>query len=820
MANKIEVDIVTKISGNDAFNKIKKGLSDVVKGNTKVQESINKTSSTFGKIKNTVKNASSSASTALSGLKNRVNNSFPVKAVNQLNEKIRGLRGSSNSAGSALAGMVKKVAMIALSFVAISKGMDFAMSSVDEYKEALVNATKLQANMKVVKDYGGDPIRIAKATEALKSQANQLERIGVFDGDLITAGQAQLSTFQLTDKHINQLMPKIADVVANVKGLNATSEDFLNTSNMFGKSISTGLLAPLRKVGITMDDEIVEKFKKMSKDERVAALAQIMAENVGKVNEELAKTPLGRIQQAQNIWNNMKETVGEGVVKVMAQFNPIVAEITPHIETLAIKFGEFMDKIAGSGMIMDSFNMIKDTIKGIMDSFTNAGGLETINGIVSSLKETFSSVVDSAGKFFGALNMGTFAKGLLDGIKMVVDGIRVAFEFIKPILDPILEVVGEIFNALAPFIGPIAAIITAIMAIGPVIAAIMNPITWIIAAIIAVVMIFKNWDKIVKVVGDHFKTVFSAVANFFKAIWDGIKAYFMSLWEGLKMVVSFAIEGIKLYIQGLVFFWISVWEGIKFVVQFAWNVIKGYVQGAINNIKTVIQGIISGVSTVISSVKTSFQSGFNALIGIVQGVIDSIKNIIGGIVDKAKEVVDKVKAFFSKGFKTEVTVQENVVRGGSGKPGEKWTGTKNWKGGLTWVAERGRELINPPRGNPFVVNTPTLMDLGSGTEILNNFDTNKVLNSKIQEYKDKFNNSKIGSTINKFVGNKNESTDNSTTVNNNTSKQAPQVNINIQIIGDPGENQSSLISKIRDVVQDEFDNIFYKMLVKDGDISE
>ena len=105
----------------------------------------------------------------------------------------------------------------------------------------------------------------------MQQQQTALQKVGVYDDDLIAAGQAQLSTFQLTGSEINQLMPKMADLVANQKGLNASAEDFYATSNMIGKAISTGNLSAMKKVGIAVSEAEMAQFKHATQTEKVAS---------------------------------------------------------------------------------------------------------------------------------------------------------------------------------------------------------------------------------------------------------------------------------------------------------------------------------------------------------------------------------------------------------------------------------------------------------------------------------------------------------------------------------------------------------------------
>ena len=66
---------------------------------------------------------------------------------------------------------------------------------------------------------------------------------------------------------------------------------------------------------------------------------------------------------------------------------------------------------------------------------------------------------------------------------------------------------------------------------------------------------------------------------------------------------------------------------------------------------------------------------------------------------------------------------------GGGTPGKTYTGSNFWKGGLTYVGERGRELIQYPTGERFMADAKMLMNLPKGTRIFRNSITERMMNN-------------------------------------------------------------------------------------------
>ena len=75
------------------------------------------------------------------------------------------------------------------------------------------------------------------------------------------------------------------------------------------------------------------------------------------------------------------------------------------------------------------------------------------------------------------------------------------------------------------------------------------------------------------------------------------------------------------------------------------------------------------------------------------------------------------------------TISINPPSSGGSAPGRTYTGSNFWKGGLTYVGERGRELIQYPTGERFMADAKMLMNLPKGTKIFRNFMTERIMNN-------------------------------------------------------------------------------------------
>ncbi len=123
-------------------------------------------------------------------------------------------------------------------------------------------------------------------------------QLGIVGGTVQRSGLQQLATFSSQRDTLETLLPAMNNLLAQQKGLNATSEDAVGVANLMGKALM-GNVGALTRVGITLTDQQKELIKTGDEYTRAKTLAQAITDNVGNMNAELAKTDAGQVKKAQ-----------------------------------------------------------------------------------------------------------------------------------------------------------------------------------------------------------------------------------------------------------------------------------------------------------------------------------------------------------------------------------------------------------------------------------------------------------------------------------------------------------------------------------------
>ncbi|MBR3171299.1 MAG: phage tail tape measure protein [Lachnospiraceae bacterium] len=162
-------------------------------------------------------------------------------------------------------------------------------------------------------------------------------------------------------------------------------------------------------------------------------------------------------------------------------------------------------------------------------------------------------------------------------------------------LGPVLTVGGFLLSGIGKFITTIPRVIGMISKVGrafTLLRGILMANPWMLvaaAAIAAVVLIIKNWDKI---------------KAFFSKLWTAVKNIASAAWNRIKEAILAPIRATKQLITAL-------WNGIKSSMTSVWNKIRNTASNTWNRIKTAITSPIRKAADVIRNLVEKIKGFFH-----------------------------------------------------------------------------------------------------------------------------------------------------------------------------------------------------------------
>lgn len=358
--------------------------------------------------------------------------------------------------------------------------------------------------------------------------ASALQKEGVIGDEVTLSGAQQLATFAKYPKTVNKLLPAMGNLLAQQKGVNATSEDAVNIGNLMGK-VMQGQTGALKRVGVTFDENQEKILKYGTEEERAATLAEVITSNVGNMNKTMAKTPEGKIQQMKNSLGDMAEEVGRVLAPALANLAKWVStKVIPKLE----KFFQFMNehpRIKKVALVITGLAVAIGPVLMAISTFIK---------LWTTLKIVMSAMTGPIGLIITAIGL------LVVGFIYLWKKSKAFRDFWKKLWNGIKTVVSVVTKGIVTYFKTAWRIIKAV---------------WT-----APISFFRHvWSKIKGVfskVGSFFrekftaawsavKGAFSRVGSFFAGIWKTIKDKFTGIGEAIGGAIS---DAVKTGINGII----------------------------------------------------------------------------------------------------------------------------------------------------------------------------------------------------------------------------------------------------------------------------
>lgn len=276
-------------------------------------------------------------------------------------------------------------AFAALAVAAVKFAVD-AIAAAREHEQALVQLENA---------IDGD-------TSALIAQASALQMVTGFSDEAIMSADTILSKFELTTNQMMELNPLLLDY-ARYSGFEATQAALNLGKALLGNAKATKSLGiNFKATGNTTKD--------------LNTLMGLLEEKVGGVSEAFASTSEGRAAILNEKMDEIKETVGAGLIPVIVALQDILISLAPTIGLVAKPIVFFLvgiaatiylveDAIAGLATLMDHLLGPLFDYDGTMSHLSShTDEFNTALGMTSGAIEEQTGLVHEAGAVF--LNYG------------------------------------------------------------------------------------------------------------------------------------------------------------------------------------------------------------------------------------------------------------------------------------------------------------------------------------------------------------------------------------------------------------------------------
>lgn len=170
--------------------------------------------------------------------------------------------------------------------------------------------------------------------EVIKRYAGALQQVTQFGDEATIASAAMLTTFQLSQKQIIGLLPRVQNLAA-LYGM-----DLRQAAIQVGKALTAGA-GTLGRYGITLSNVEKELFKTGTQTQKVAVLMQVLDKNTGPAARMLADTAVGAFTMLQNAAGDLGEELGK---VVEAPVTDAIKQLLALVQKVTLWFGSLDDE--------------------------------------------------------------------------------------------------------------------------------------------------------------------------------------------------------------------------------------------------------------------------------------------------------------------------------------------------------------------------------------------------------------------------------------------------------------------------------------------
>ncbi|MBL5830858.1 hypothetical protein HV417_02115 [Bacillus sporothermodurans] len=431
----------------------------------------------------------------------------------------------------------------------------------------------------------------------------------------------------------------------------------------------------------------------------ITAVGNVLGDFLERVNNGF------KSESAKNFFDYINKTAGPnlqavltmagnllmGFFGILRAFTPLSASVNGGLIEMTANFRKWAEGLSQSQGFQTFINYVKANAPVVMSLI---GGIFTFVGkLVVALAPLGSVVLNVANSFIQWLNSSTLVNTMLGilsatgqfllqhlgALKVVLASVVAGFIAFK-VITTVVAIVKTgiaVFNALKTVISAVRLAFAIFN-----VTLLANPITWVIAGIVALiavgVLLYKNWDTVVK---------------YAKILWNGIKSAWSGIVSAVKNGVSNAMSAVSSWASNMKSKISNMWNDIKsktsagvskmisavksmpgkiasFFTQL-WSKAKSLTSSGVSAVVSFFKSLPSKAYSALSSLGSRISSAFSSAMSkaksvVTKGIssmISAIKGWAGKFVSSGKGLLDA----FAKGISSGISKAVGAVKNGMSK---------------------------------------------------------------------------------------------------------------------------------------------------------
>lgn len=288
-----------------------------------------------------------------------------IRGQNKFNQTVKNGESLTNKLLNSISSLAKK-------YVSFDKVKSFLTDSYKAANDRIKAEQRLQSVMKKNNAFSEDGFNL------VQGYADELAQVTTINPNVGMAGQSKLSHTVQDPDNLKALTEPMYNLAVGIHGPDVSQDQMIQTAELMNK-VMMGELDALSSYGFNVNELLDESQRNMlqfgTEAEKTAVLVDLINSKVDGYASAVADTPEGKILQVQNAWQNIMETIGNGLMPVISQFMDLILNNTPEIEVIFSNvfnaiFSMLSDLIEYAGAVVsffiDNWSWIEPIIWGIV----------------------------------------------------------------------------------------------------------------------------------------------------------------------------------------------------------------------------------------------------------------------------------------------------------------------------------------------------------------------------------------------------------------------------------------------------------------------
>jgi hypothetical protein len=389
-------------------------------------------------------------------------------------------------------------------------------------------------------------VDVSKGTKEQVAEVNALtaalEKKAGVDADSVNFGVAQLSTFGLQSKSVIALTKSLADLTVNQAGVNAGSEDYIQSANNIAKALN-GQFGVLEKMGIRFTEAQQNLILYGKESQKVSAIQEGFAQNLRETTDTVSGVDLASAKMKRTL-ENINENLGRALVPAFAKLaetiQPIIEKIADWAEANPELFAKIVMVTGAIAGLVTVIGVIGLALPPIITGFSVlAGAIGLISLPVLAVGAAIAALV--AAVYYLWKNWDSISVWMVEKWEAMKLGVTVVMESLAAFFGAVWEGIKTVFwTAINFIIGSYAQLFDFLLpGWQGMFAEMLASAQAILASIGA--FLSSSWAAITSA----FSAAMSVIGPIWSNVWNAAKSTFETLWGAITSIFDAAIDGIK-----------------------------------------------------------------------------------------------------------------------------------------------------------------------------------------------------------------------------------------------------------------------------------